>query len=101
FGVLSVFLGAVAIVVAALLASPAPVAQAHEGHDHGPAEVATGPVAPRVSAHSDVYELIGILGGDRFFIYLDRFASNEPVTTADIAVTIGDAAEAVNSEWTA
>jgi cobalt-zinc-cadmium efflux system membrane fusion protein len=101
FGVLSVFLGAVAIVVAALLASPAPVAQAHEGHDHGPAEVATGPVAPRVSAHSDVYELIGILRGDRLVIYLDRFASNEPVTTADIAVTIGDAAEAVNSEWTA
>lgn len=78
-----------------------PPAQAHEGHDHGPSEAVTGPVAPRVSARSDIYELVGVLRGERLVIYLDRFASNEPVATADIAVTIGDATEAVNAEWAA
>lgn len=76
-----------------------PPALAHEGHDHGPPEVVTGPIAPRVSARSETFELVGILRGDRLVIYLDRFATNEPVTTADIAVTIGDTAEAVNAEW--
>ena len=93
--------GAVAAVVVALLAPPIMVAQAHEGHDHGPSEFVTGPLAPRVSARSENFELVGILRGERLIIYLDRFATNEPVTTADIAVTIGDAAEAVNAEWAA
>ena len=82
----------------ALLAPLMLAALAHEGHDHGPSESVTGPLAPRVSARSDTYELVGILRGERLVIYLDRFASNEPVTTADIAVTIGDATEAVNAE---
>ncbi len=87
--------------VAALLVSLplVPRTQAHEGHDHGPPAVVTGPLAPRVSAQSETYGLVGILRGDRLVIYLDRFASNEPVTEADIAVTIGDAAEPVNAEW--
>jgi membrane fusion protein, heavy metal efflux system len=70
---------------------------AHEGHDHGPAETVTGPLAPRVSARSETFQLVGILRGERLVIYLDRFASNEPVTTADVAVTIGDATDAVNA----
>ena len=93
--------GAVAALVVALLAPPIMVAQAHEGHDHGPSECVTGPLAPRVSARSENFELVGILRGERLIIYLDRFATNEPVTTADIAVTIGDATEAVNAEWAA
>jgi RND family efflux transporter MFP subunit len=75
-----------------------PASEAHEGHDHGPPEAVAGTIAPRVSAQSDVYELVGVLRGDRLVMYLDRFASNEPVTSATIAVTIGDAAEAVNAE---
>jgi cobalt-zinc-cadmium efflux system membrane fusion protein len=93
--------GAVAALVLALLAPPIMVAHAHEGHDHGPSESVTGPVAPRVSARSENFELVAILRGARLIIYLDRFATNEPVTTADIAVTIGDATEAVNAEWAA
>ena len=101
-GALSAFSGAVAAVLVALLAPPLMLAaQAHEGHDHGPSESVTGPLAPRVSARSETYELVGILRGDRLVIYLDRFASNEPVTTADIAVTIADAADPVNAEWAA
>ncbi len=73
-----------------LLTTIAATALAHEGHDHGappPAAVTTS--NPRVTAQSDAYELVGVLRGDRLGIYLDRFASNEPVTAARIAVTVG------------
>ncbi len=95
FGVL----GTVAILVAALLTSFTP-AHAHEGHAHGPAEAVTGPVAPRVTANSDAYELVGVLRGERLVIYLDRFGSNQPVTNANIAVTIGDETNAIEAELT-
>ena len=52
---------------------------------------------PRVSAASDAYELVGILRGERLAILLDRFATNEPITDAAIAVTIGEG-EAVSAE---
>ncbi|HEY8381008.1 MAG TPA: efflux RND transporter periplasmic adaptor subunit [Microvirga sp.] len=72
-----------------LLAFAVP-AVAHEGHDHGaPAAAAPTAGSPRVTTHSDAYELVGILRGDRMGIYLDRFATNEPVTDAKIAVTVG------------
>jgi cobalt-zinc-cadmium efflux system membrane fusion protein len=86
-------------IVAALLLTLVPVASAHEGHDHGPPEAAAGTLAPRVATRSEMFQLVGILRGDRLVIYLDRAATNEPVTTADIAVTIGDAADPVNAEW--
>jgi hypothetical protein len=72
------------------LTTIAAAAVAHEGHDHGappPAAVTTS--NPRVTAQSDAYELVGVLRGDRLGIYLDRFASNEPVTDARITVTVG------------
>lgn len=76
-----------------------PTGFAHEGHDHGPAEnLAAMPIAPRVAVRSDVYELVGILKGDRLVIYLDRVATNEPVTTAKVAVTVGDSTDAVDAE---
>jgi cobalt-zinc-cadmium efflux system membrane fusion protein len=89
----------VAGIIALLLAPLVLVAQAHEGHDHGPPEAASGQLAPRVATRSETFQLVGILRGDRLVIYLDRATTNEPVTTADIAVTIGDAADAVNAEW--
>jgi RND family efflux transporter MFP subunit len=42
-----------------------------------------------VTAHSEGYELVGILQGDRLAIYLDRYDTNEPVTDAGLAVTVG------------
>src|SRR5215212_8165379 len=63
---------------------------AHEGHDHGapgPSEVTTS--NPRVAAQSDAYELVGILRGGRLAVYLDRFATNEPITDAKLTVTVG------------
>ena len=44
---------------------------------------------PRVAAQSDAYELVGILRGGRLSVYLDRFATNEPVTDAKLTVTVG------------
>ena len=58
----------------------------------------TGPAAPRLAVQSDTYELVGILTGGQFVIYLDRFATNEPVTVATIEVTIGDDTDAVRAE---
>jgi len=71
---------------------------AHEGHDHDAPQATGGPAAPRIAVHSEAYELVGILKGDQLVIYLDRFGSNEPITAATIAVTIGNAADAVNAE---
>src|SRR5262245_2346561 len=92
-------------VVAALLGLPA--SRAHEGHDHDdPAGAAlASSTHPRVVAHSELYEVTGILKDDRLSIYLDRFATNEPVTDAKLKVTIGqaepiDATTAANGVYT-
>ena len=77
--------------IAAFLLIPS-VSRAHEGHDHD--DLARAALAsstyPRVTAHSELYEVVGILKGDRLLIYLDRAATNEPVTDAKVRVTIGD-----------
>ncbi len=83
----------VAPVALASLLSVAPLA-AHEGHDHGapPAAVPTTG-SPRIALHSDAYELVGILRGDRLTLFLDRYAGNAPVTDAGLVVTIGTGAD--------
>ena len=60
---------------------------AHEGHDHGDEPPpSTGQALPRGEAHSEAFRIIAILRHDKLAIYLDRFASNEPVTDATIEV---------------
>jgi cobalt-zinc-cadmium efflux system membrane fusion protein len=97
----SILFGALTGILAALLVPLVLSARAHEDHDHGPAEAIAGQLAPRVAARSELFEVVGILRGERLVIYLDRFASNEPVTSADIAVMIGDTTEPVNAERSA
>lgn len=61
--------------------------------DHG-AETPTAASAvtsPRVSNHSDLFELVGVVENSEMKIYLDRYASNEPVTDAKIEVEAGTA----------
>lgn len=88
-------LPALVLIVALLGITAAP---AHEGHDHGPPAAASAPTAsPRAVAVSDQYELVAILRGHRLVIYLDRFADNAPVTDAGVAVTIGEATEAMTA----
>ena len=65
-------------------------AWAGPGHDHGDAPAAAvGTASPRVSAHSDLFELVGIVEGSELKIYLDRYATNEPVTDAKIEIEVG------------
>jgi multidrug efflux pump subunit AcrA (membrane-fusion protein) len=60
---------------------------AHEGHDHGAlAPAVTSNTAPRTEAVSEHYELVAIARGGDLVIYLDRFATNESVDGAGIAV---------------
>ncbi len=65
-------------------------ALAHEGHDEAPAARAPAPgLVARVAAASPDIELLGELRKDMLLIYLDRFATNEPVSGATIEVEEG------------
>ena len=63
------------------------------GGDHGAeAPATTGAVtSPRISSHSELFELVGVVENSEMKIYLDRYASNEPVTDAKIEVETGAA----------
>lgn len=83
--------------MAAVLLGPS-VAPAHEGHDDDDSArtALTSSTYPRATAQSELYEVVGILKGDRLLIYLDRVATNEPITDAKVRVTIGDS-EAIDA----
>jgi RND family efflux transporter MFP subunit len=74
---------------------------AHEGHEHDDAtrSALASSTYPRVTAHSELYEVVGIVRGERLSIYLDHFATNESVSDAKVKVAIGDA-EPVDAEPT-
>src|SRR5262245_44887129 len=84
--------------IAAFLLVPC-VSRAHDGHDHDESTRAAlaSSTYPRVTAQSELYEVVGILKGNRLSIYLDRATTNEPVTDAKVSVTIGDG-EAIDAE---
>jgi len=69
-----------------------PVAgRAHEGHDDGGSPTSGLPAinAPRVEAQSDLFEIVGVVEGDAMKIFLDRYATNEPVANATIDIEAG------------
>ncbi|BAQ46840.1 hypothetical protein Maq22A_c18795 [Methylobacterium aquaticum] len=73
----------------ALLALPflPTVARAHEGYDHGaPQAPVSKTIAPRGEAASAVFELVAIPRGDALVLWLDRFATGEPITDATLEV---------------
>lgn len=74
---------AVLLALAGLLAFPLAV-RAHGDHDTPAAAAAPG--APRVQTHSDLFELVGIVEGGTMTLYLDRYATNEPVPGATIEI---------------
>jgi membrane fusion protein, heavy metal efflux system len=78
----------IALVLLALMTLAAASSRAHEGHDHGAPAVPVTAAAPRVEASSESFELVGIVHGGAMRVFLDRFASNEPVTSATIDVTV-------------
>lgn len=82
----------IAFLAAAALALPAWVpAWSHEGEDHGapaaaPAAVAAG---PRTEAQTEAFELVAVPADGRLDLYLDDFATNEPVADARVEVESG------------
>ncbi|MBL0422538.1 hypothetical protein JI739_19485 [Ramlibacter sp. AW1] len=65
---------------------------ADEGHDHGnEAAGEQGTASPRFEAHSDLFELVGIAENGQLTIYLDRYATNEPVVDAKLEFESGEA----------
>jgi len=65
------------------------LAFADAGHDHGPAPAASSPASPRFEATSDLFELVGVLEKGQLTVYLDRFATNEPVAGAKVEFESG------------
>jgi hypothetical protein len=65
---------------------------AHGGEDHGdgakPASVAN--VAPRAEAQTELFELLATSGNGQLTVFIDRFASNAPVTDAKVEVESGN-----------
>jgi LPXTG-motif cell wall-anchored protein len=60
---------------------------AHGDEDHGAkAPVLTQSVAPRAFAVTDDFEMVAVLEAKKLMIYLDRFATNEPVLKAKLEV---------------
>lgn len=73
-----------------LVAAAGISAFADDGHGHGDAAPAAGGTAsPRMSAHSDLFELVGVVDKGQMTVYLDRYATNEPVTGARIEYESG------------
>lgn len=66
-------------------------AWADGNHSHDAPAAVSAVTSPRVSSHSDLFELVGVVDNGEMKIYLDRYASNEPVTGATIEVEAGAA----------
>lgn len=73
--------------VAVVLFSVAFSAFGHGGEDHGapPPPVAQA-VEPRTAAATEEFEVVTSLEGQKLVVYVDRFASNEPVAQAKVEI---------------
>ncbi len=66
------------------------IALADAGHDHGATPSAvSATLAPRIEAQSESFELLAVLESGKLTLYLDRFATNEPVSNARIEIESG------------
>ena len=79
-----------ALAAAAVLCAAITPASAHEGHDHEEQQPVSAGALPRGKADSDAFEIVAIVRGENLEIYLDRFATNEPVTGATLEVESPD-----------
>ncbi|HRF08592.1 MAG TPA: efflux RND transporter periplasmic adaptor subunit [Xanthobacteraceae bacterium] len=81
---------------------PATPAASHEGHDHDEAPRTAVPIAPRGEAHSGDFALVAVVRERELVIYLDRFATNEPVRGAQIEALVpgGNEAAAAHEDGT-
>jgi len=77
-------------IVAIVLSAVALSAFGHGGEDHDapPPPVSQG-VVPRALAATEEFEVVAALEGKQLVIYVDRFASNEPVVNAKVEIEGG------------
>ena len=75
-----------ALAVTAILYGTIAPALAHEGHDHEAQQPVSAGALPRGEADSGAFEIVAIVRGENLEIYLDRFATNEPVAGATVEV---------------
>jgi hypothetical protein len=66
-------------------------AVAGPGHDHGDetAGAPAGPASPRFEAHSDLFEVVGVLEGHDLSVFIDRYSDNEPILEAEVELESG------------
>src|SRR3989344_4248190 len=78
-----------ALLLGLLLGLLPPTALAGPGHDHGEAPAAVaGTALPRFAATSDLFELVGVLDGQKIALYLDHAGDNSPVKDARLELDI-------------
>ncbi|MBP6901156.1 MAG: hypothetical protein KBC73_13765 [Burkholderiaceae bacterium] len=71
-------------------APAAPGAHGPNGeHLDGPATAMTGAALPRLEAKSEAFELVATLQAGELSVFIDRFATNEPVLNAVLEVESG------------
>ncbi|MBR1145482.1 HlyD family efflux transporter periplasmic adaptor subunit [Bradyrhizobium sp. AUGA SZCCT0431] len=81
------FLFAAALSASVFIGFQAAPLRAHEGHDHAQPKLTTGTSTnARGEATSEAFELVAVARGDVLAVYLNRFATNEPVERATINV---------------
>ncbi|NMF99373.1 hypothetical protein GPA27_18505 [Aromatoleum toluolicum] len=80
-----------AIAGTVIFATPVLAGPGHDGgHDHDEVQpVASGPAVPRFEAHSELFEVVGVVSRGALTLTLDRYASNEPVPDARIELESG------------
>jgi hypothetical protein len=76
------------VLALALTVNPAIAGPGHDHGDEAPA-AAAGPVSPRFEAHTDLFEVVGVLEGDELSVFIDRFADNAPVLKAKVELESG------------
>ena len=76
------------VAIVFLLLALLPTARAGPGHSDE--TTVTSAASPRITSHSDLFELVGVIGKGEMTVYLDRYASNEPVKDAKIDIEIGN-----------
>lgn len=76
------------IVAAALFLVPAPLAKAHEGHDHETIAPPTNAAVPTLEADGSDVQIVALLRGQTLILFVDRLADNSPVTGAAVTVAV-------------
>jgi LPXTG-motif cell wall-anchored protein len=80
-----------ALLLATVIAFPAWAGgDSSDGHTHAaPAPIPVVTLSPRAAAATEEFEVVAAIEGKKLVVYLDRFASNEPVTKAVVEVDGG------------